>query len=141
MLQDFFEKMSPTRRQCIGLRAAVATARVHRLCVREEVLRYDHDKHGSMNGFTRAFARRFGALLDSNDGTLLTHRGASLVDKRDSLGLPIEAVAFTGHTSVLILRAVGPHRLLTRHAGRKNAEELATRLREAGVSPLSVERF
>ena len=132
---------APTRRQRIGLRAAVATARAHRLCAREEVLRYDHVKHASMDGFTRAFARRFGALLDTSDGTLLTHAGASLVDKKDSLGLPIEAIAFTGHASVLVLRAVGPHRLLTGQAGRKNAEELAARLREAGVRPLSLERF
>lgn len=127
----------PTRRQRIGLRAAVGVARG--LCAREEVLKYDHDTHASMDGFTRAFAHRFGALLDT--GTLLRHAGASLVDKRDSLGLPVEAVAFTGHASVLVLRAVGPHRLLVGKDGRVHAKKLASRLREAGITPLCLEAF
>ena len=128
-----------TRRQDIGLRAAVAMARAHGMCKREEVLKYDYDTHASMDGFTRAFARRFGALIGT--ATLLLHTGASLVDKRDSLGLPIEVVAFTGYASVLVLRALGPHRLLVGQVGQKHAEELATQLRKAGIIPLCIESF
>jgi len=101
--------MSPRQRS--ALLAATAAFERELLFSRREAVAFDPQRHTSMHSFSKAFSKRFGELCVRKESTLLLHSGASLVDRRDALGLPLQAVGLSGPRCVLLLRLLGPHRL------------------------------
>lgn len=104
--------MAMLPRQARALLDAVAALERELLCTSKEALVYDHQLHASLDGFSRAYAVRFGELAARRAPVLLLHAGASLTDKKDALGLPVQAVGVAGSRAVLLLRVIGPHRLV-----------------------------
>ena len=99
-------------RQRAALLAAVAVLEREALFKHRESLCYQHALHGSMDGFSKAFCKRFGTLCAEGRSVLLLHAGASMTDKRDDLKLPVQCVGITGSNCVLVLRVLGRHRLV-----------------------------
>ena len=99
-------------RQRAAMLAAVKVFEQEALYKHRETICYNHAAHGSMNGFSRAFCRRFGELCADGRSVLLIHAGASMVDKRDDLQLPVQVLGLSGPRCCLILRTIGAHRLV-----------------------------
>ena len=102
--------MLPKQRK--ALLAAVETFEREALFKHRESLCFDHALHGSMDGFSKAFCQRFGALCAEGRSVLLLHAGASMTDRRDELGLPVQCLGLTGPRVVLIVKVLGSHRLV-----------------------------
>lgn len=136
---DVRTDMEMPRRQGDALLAVVELARAHRWHDEEEALHYDHARHRSMEGFSKAYVRQFGHLAARRKRSLLLHAGCSLVDKKDAVGLPIQAVGLTGPCCVLLLRAVGPHRLVGRPGPELDAVTRVLAAHAHAVGPVVTE--
>ena len=129
--------MAMPKRQRDVLSKTILAARAAGLYASEEVIVFNAREHKSMHGFSSAFSQRFGHLVATGQDALLTHAGASLSDRKDSLGLPIQAVGFTRQRCVILLRAVGAHRLVGEAGEGMNS--VLEALKAAGVGPVLVE--
>ena len=99
-------------RQRKALLAAVEVLEREALFKHRESLCYQHLLHGSMDGFSKAFCKRFGVLCTEGRSVLLIHAGASMTDRRDDLKLPVQCLGITGARCVLIVKVLGRHRLV-----------------------------
>ena len=128
--------MEMLARQRVAVDATIRAVREAALYGNEEIVVYDAQKHTTMHSFSTEFSTRFGELVASGADALLLHAGASLTDRKDSLGLPVQAVGLTRQRAVLIIKVAGPHRLVGDAAG---IPQVLAVLEAAGVGPLTVE--
>lgn len=124
-------------RQRDALISVIKTARERRLHKEEMAFAYNHEVHKTMQGYSDGFVAQFGFLTATAADVLLVNTGSSLVDRRDTLGLPVQVVAFPLVRAALLLRVVGKHRLVGDPAYLVKLQQLF----EPVLGPLDVSRW
>jgi len=129
--------MEMLARQRVALEATIRASRSAGLYTNEEIVVYNAQKHVTMHSFSTEFSTRFGELVASGADVLLLHAGASLTDRKDSLGLPVQAVGLTRQRVVVLIRTVSAHRIVGERGPMM--DQVVAVLQAAGVGPLAVE--